>query len=269
MTSAIPSIAQTTGLGQATTAPARQAPGTAGRFLVDYGPKCNDANHEKLRVALQKARYLEGMAARVNNFYGIPRDITISIQEIGTPNAYWSTEKARIVIGYEMLDAIVGAFAQEGIGASELTRKMFNVTEFVFFHELGHCLISELGLPATGREEDAVDQFSTYMLVLLTNKERRSFQDPTSGGFAAVDAAKFFALTSSNAISERAFWDAHSLNQQRFYDILTMVHGSGPRAYEYLVKTKMLPPERAENSVLEWGRVLASWGRLTLPYTRK
>ena len=31
-------------------------------------------------------------------------------------------------------------------------------------HELGHALIHVLDLPTTGREEDAVDQLSTYIL---------------------------------------------------------------------------------------------------------
>ena len=35
---------------------------------------------------------------------------------------------------------------------------------FVFFHELGHALIDVYELPITGREEDAVDQLSTWIL---------------------------------------------------------------------------------------------------------
>ena len=64
-----------------------------------------------------------------------------------------------------------------------------------------------------------------------------------------------------------AFWDVHSFNQQRFYDILELVYGNSPSGYAFLVKTGMLPEERADGAVLQWAKVLTAWGRLTNPYS--
>ena len=242
--------------------------GQYGKFIPDYGPPCKDPNHEKLRQALKKAKYLEGFTTKMNNFVVITRDVPVSIRELGTPNAFWNNEKGTVTLSYEIIDDFAGAFAQEGAKGEELLRHVINASNFVMYHEIGHALISELGLPTTGREEDSVDQFATYILLLTTSSEKKNRKDTSSGGYAAIDAAKYFALTSSTtSISQSAFWDSHSLNQQRFYDILAMVYGSNPDGYAYLVKTGMLPAERAQGADLAWLKTFTTWGRLTNPYS--
>ena len=242
--------------------------GKYGKFIPDYGPPCKNPDHEKLRQAFKKAKYLETFTNRLNNFVVISRDVPVSIRELGTPNAFWNTEQGTVTLGYELIDDFAGAFSQEGAKGEELIRHILNATNFVMYHEVGHALIAELGLPATGREEDAVDQFATYMLLLTTSGEKKNRKDTSSGGYAAIDAAKYFALTSSTTgISESAFWDSHSLNQQRFYDILAMVYGYNPTGYAFLVKTGMLPAERAQGADLQWLKIFTTWGRLTNPYS--
>lgn len=53
-----------------------------------------------------------------------------------------------------------------------------------FYHEVGHALVDVLELPITGKEEDAVDQLSTYVLV----------EDADGGEVAALDGAVAFLL---------------------------------------------------------------------------
>src|SRR6185295_2240523 len=47
----------------------------------------------------------------------------------------------------------------------EVGGKAIAAMVFVFYHELGHALIDIYDLPVTGREEDAVDQLATVMLL--------------------------------------------------------------------------------------------------------
>jgi Putative metallopeptidase len=41
---------------------------------------------------------------------------------------------------------------------------------FVLFHELGHALVSEMGLPVLGKEEDAVDAYAVLAMLMTGNK---------------------------------------------------------------------------------------------------
>ena len=38
-------------------------------------------------------------------------------------------------------------------------------TVFILYHELGHALIDQLGLPVLGREEDAADNLASIMMI--------------------------------------------------------------------------------------------------------
>jgi hypothetical protein len=42
-----------------------------------------------------------------------------------------------------------------------------------------------------------------------------------------------------------AFWDEHSLNEQRYYNLVCMIYGSDPKRFANLVGDDMLPAERA------------------------
>ena len=61
--------------------------------------------------------------------------------------------------------AALAALAPSGVSAADLTREQvheadafaINNTWFVLYHEMGHMLIDQLGIPVLGREEDAVD----------------------------------------------------------------------------------------------------------------
>ena len=49
--------------------------------------------------------------------------------------------------------------------------------QFVFFHESGHMLISELNLPAIGPEEDVADEFATFYLTDVLQKALDKVKD--------------------------------------------------------------------------------------------
>ena len=82
---------------------------------------------------------------------------------------------------------------------------------FVGFHELGHAVIQELGLPVLGREEDAADSFATLALLKIGT----DFSDNV-----LVQAARGWFLMDRRDRKEGdmlVFYDAHGLDKQRAY----------------------------------------------------
>ena len=107
-----------------------------------------------------------------------------------------------------------------------------------------------------GREEDAVDAFSTIFMV-------RFVQD----GQIALWGADFFgAIGSGQKYGAGQFADEHSLGPQRAYSIACWVYGSDEKKYAYLAK--ILPKERAARCAGEYEQLESAWLQFLKPHLR-
>ena len=141
--------------------------------------------------------------------------------------------------GDERKDAIVGSIVS------------------VFLHELGHGLIHQFSLPAVGKEEDAVDQLATVVLVASGEV----------GNQMALDGAfSWIAEGEAQGKDTTPFWDEHSLNEQRFYNMMCLIYGSDADGYAEVITDKELPEERAEQCPDEYTSISTSWNKLLAPY---
>ena len=130
---------------------------------------------------------------------------------------------------------------------------------FALMHELGHALIDVLELPIVGREEDAVDQLAT---ILLLNQG-------AAGDSLAFGAVGWFLTRSrSETLDELAFADDHGLDRQRVYNIICWIYGRDPERYPEVTREDWLPVHRAERCREEYLRLTRNWGRLLEPYRR-
>jgi len=80
---------------------------------------------------------------------------------------------------------------------------------FVLLHETAHALVSEMGLPVLGREEDAADAYATVtMLKLGTSFSNRVLVEAAKAGFSApsatIGAATCLPFTTSMASTGNA-----------------------------------------------------------------
>lgn len=170
-------------------------------------------------------------------------------------NAFYNPENQAIIVCYELIRDIYEMFSVEGTTEEELEEAVMNATGFFFYHEFGHALIHVLDLPTTGREEDAVDQLSTYALAL----------ESEAGEAPALDGAAAFLLWVQQAQGSGAqppFWDEHSLNEQRFFNIVCWVYGENPEERQGLVQQGYLPEDRAARCPGEWEKIDRSWSAL-------
>ena len=227
-----------------------------GNFKVGFAPKTKTQSPKKV-IPEEIRELLQVTSDSLNAIIALPYDVYLNFDECGEPNAFYSPDTKEITMCYEFVNDFAEAFSTITEDEEQISDMVADATIFFFFHELGHCLIDVWDLPATGREEDAVDQLA--MIVLL---------DGTPEGERMVlNGATFFALNSEEGeAGNLAFWDVHSFNQQRFYDILCLVYGSNPGQNKNLLGENLLPPERAQGCSAEYYRVNRAWERLLTPY---
>lgn len=227
-----------------------------GDFKVGFSPKTKRKNPKKDMPKDEKAVFQE-IATELNAFLALPRDVYLNLDTCDEANAYYSSETSEITICYELIEQYEEDFRTIEKSQKKVDEMVEDTLVQTLFHELGHCLIDVWELPATGREEDAVDQLAT-ILVLDGSPE---------GSRSAINAARQFEIASRDEDPEdMLFWDEHSFSKTRFYDMLCLVYGSNPKQNKNLVGPNRLPAERAERCSEEYRRAERSWLKLLAPY---
>lgn len=133
---------------------------------------------------------------------------------------------------------------------------------FVFFHELGHAFISNLGLPIVGREEDVADEFAAMTLIgfIETNPAYyKTIKNAMLGWYLMWERT---VKNTNGNIEKLPYWSEHSFNLQRFYNIACLLYGSNPETYQSLADSTGLPKDRADVCVQEYQAKLYAWGIL-------
>src|SRR5258707_2591823 len=106
---------------------------------------------------------------------------------------------------------------------------------FVGFHELGHGIIHELGLPLLGKEEDAADSFATIALINIGT----DFSNQV-----LVQAARGWFLMDRRDRSQGdmlAFYDEHGLDKQRPFQIVCFLVGWDEDRFKELADWVKMP----------------------------
>lgn len=140
-------------------------------------------------------------------------------------------------------------------------RKINDALVFTFYHEVGHALVHNLDIPVTGKEEDAVDQLASHILIGQAQPGQAATVNAASG-FLAFDKGLF------SLFSKSTFADEHSLGRQRFYNILCWVYGSDQARWGNLVVSGTLPNHRAERCPHEYSQLSRSWDTLLASHRR-
>jgi hypothetical protein len=232
-------------------------------FYVQVDPVQSASRYGEIAQWFATSRYLENATARLNQQVQLPRSVRVGAGECNTTNAFFrpTPEPPTVIICYEMVAAIANEFRLDRLTPQQLDAATMGTLDFILYHEIGHSLVHVLNLPITGREEDAVDQFATVVLT-------RNNPDAT------VWAARFFkefndpghlGLKRWRGIFRNAFADEHSLDEQRFFNILCWTYGASPTNRQRLLSA--IPPARAARCPGEYQQLASSWSRLLASHT--
>ena len=133
---------------------------------------------------------------------------------------------------------------------------------FVGFHELGHAVIHELGLPVLGREEDAADSFATIALLKIGTDFSYN---------VLVQAARGWFLSARRDHKEGdmlLFYDAHGLDKQRAFQIVCLMVGSNEDQFKELADWVQMPASRQDTCAGDYSNAQFSWNAELKPHLR-
>jgi hypothetical protein len=134
---------------------------------------------------------------------------------------------------------------------------------FVLGHETAHALISELGIPVLGREEDAADALATLVALKMGN----SFADRV-----VVNAARGWFLSDQRDRKDgvpNTFYDEHGMDLQRAYNIVCLLVGGEPEKFAALADEVKLPKERQGTCQGDYSNASWSWEQALKSHMRK
>jgi hypothetical protein len=191
----------------------------------------------------------------------LPRPLTLKVQGCdGRINAYyWNYE---VIVCYEYFDFLLKIAPQmptpEGLTRHEALAGM---TADVFLHETGHAVFDMLEIPFLGREEDAADEFSAYMILQLAKDSARRL----ILGVAFLGSRQAQQeMTGAHQLSR--FADVHELPAQRYFNVLCMAYGDDPSLFGDAIQFWHLPEARAKNCRYEFLRFQYAFRALINPY---
>jgi hypothetical protein len=206
------------------------------RIDIAYLPP-KDPNHRALHELLTSRRILEKLQALLSPFR-LPARVLLKIESCdGIANAY--SGDGAVTVCYEYLDEIwrnvPDQTTPEGVAPIDA---LAGPTVDVFFHEFGHVLFHLLQVPILGREEDAADQFSAYLMLNFGYAEAKRL---------IAGAAYQFKrdLKPELRLELKDFSDTHGTPAQRFYNLLCIAFGANPEVFAEIVSKGHLPVERA------------------------
>ena len=227
-----------------------------GRFVV-LAPRVSSAEWRDEAREMQDSGALQDMAEALNSIFVLPRNIGLRYAECGEANAYYDPEAREITMCLELTQSMAETLDGQFEDDDSTTEALTGAYLAVVLHEAGHALVDVLEIPITGREEDAVDQLSAWMLI-----------EADDAGSVLGAAASYYSDEDESA-SDDDYADEHSLDKQRYFNLVCWAYGSDPDNSEDLIEDWGLPEARAERCADEYAQLDRSWTRLLGEHLRE
>jgi Putative metallopeptidase len=230
----------------------------AQQIRIEYGQPKNPAL-EPVYSKLKQEHVLE-YVRDVLSVFKLPRTLTIRLADCnGLSNAAYGNDS--VIVCYEYVADILknASEKQLPIGISRMDTIVGPLVD-VFLHEGGHAIFAYLHVPLFGNEEDAADQFSSFIMLQFDKKQARRLILGSAYQYRMdVSAAK-------RTIATSAFADVHGQPAQRYFNVLCMAYGADPELFADLVTKAYLPKDRAKYCSDEYRRVSFAFKTLIGPH---
>ncbi len=259
---AIVAILAATGVVLATTGNADAASKSkSNQVRYEYvSPKVPE--HQAIHDQMKQGRALEHLQELLAPLR-LPYPLTLKVAGCdGIKNAWYDDEV--ITVCYELLaDILKNAPAQDlPIGISRADTLIGPVLD-TFLHETGHAVFSMLQIPVLGREEDAADQFSAYIMLRLGKDEARRMI------LGAAYQYRVYMPGPQVTVPIGTFSDEHSLPAQRAYSMVCLAYGADNKLFADIVDKGLLPQKRAQGCETEYEDVAFAMTKLISPHIDK
>jgi hypothetical protein len=230
------------------------------QILIEYAEPKNPA-HKPIYRQMKELRVLEhiqGVLASIR----LHKALLLKFVDCGMSNAWY--DGVSIAVCYEYVDEILKNSPKKPLPidiAPEDT--IMGPLMDVFLHEAAHAIFDQLQVPVLGREEDAADQISAYVLLQY---------DKTRARGLLLGAAYQYTIDmrSPESTAELTkFSDVHGIPAQRFFNVLCIGYGADPQLFADVVERKYSLQYRAEVCKREYQQVRFAFKKLIGPHIDK
>lgn len=225
------------------------------RVIIDYiDPRLPKS--QATMEHLKKRQVLEEFAMFLSPLR-LPRVLRVRTKSCGQANAFYVNSEWAINICYEYYENLE-AIAPQTVSPQGFTRNEVIVGGFIdaILHETGHALFDILQVPVFGREEDAADQISGFVMMQFGPDVART----------TIRGTAYTYLNAKNPRTRTEFADEHGASSQRFFNYLCLAYGGAPEAFKDVVEQGMLPKGRAEHCPREYQQVRRAFAKTILPH---
>jgi len=245
----------------ATAQPARED-----RITVSYVEPTNPAHRLQYDV-LRQFRALEGMRDRLISFRW-PRQLKLEVRSCGESDAFY--DEGEIVVCYEFLAGFWKA-ASSSARPPNISRADALVGPFMdtFLHEAAHAMFDLLKIPVLGKEEDAADLISAYLMLQFPAHEKRGLIMGATYSYASelnVRTARDLNRRRLRFGRHVSAANEHSTPAQRLYSVLCMAYGADKELFSPIVERGYLPKDRAEGCDDEYQQIEFAYRTLIAPH---
>ena len=197
----------------------------------------------------------------------LPEDLALKTAECGKVNAWYSRENSKptVTICYELLKHILESLPKEPTSAG-FTPDDAAIGQFVWLslHEVGHAVFDIFKVPIFGNEEDAADNFATY--IILQNQVSEARRLIGGAAWAWWEYMKDYKRNPVVQIRLEGFANQHGLPQERFYNLLCLAYGSGQVLFDDLTQVGYLPPTRGPRCKREYEKLAYAFHKEISPH---
>lgn len=239
-------------------AQAQPSPVTDQVRVVYDAPK--NPKSQVMRTLMQERRIFE-VARDILNAFRMPRELILEAKGCdGAVEAFYEDGRATICDEYvELIEQHAPKLATPG-GVLRDDAIVGAILD-TLFHEAGHAVFDLLKIPIVGREEDAADFFSAFMLLQFPEEDAHRLIQGV--GFMMASEARD-ALRQQMPL--KTYAKVHGLPAQRYYNLLCMGYGAYPATFRQAISRGLLPMERAEGCAEEYATFKFAFARLILPH---
>jgi hypothetical protein len=227
------------------------------RVMIDYiDPMLRFPRSQATLDRLRKRQVLEELSMFLSPLR-LPRVLRIRTKSCGVVNAFYDRSEWAVSLCYEFYEHLE-QIAPQTTSPQGFTRDEVIVGGFIdaIFHELGHALFDILQVPVFGREEDAADQLSAFLMLQFGKDVART----------TIKGAAFTYLNNRNPRSRAEYADEHGTDAQRFFNYLCLAYGGEPEAFRDFVDNNVLPKARASGCAREHQLVKKAFAKTILPH---
>jgi len=222
------------------------------RVRIEYVPP-KDPKHQKLYDKLREHHALERLQDLFSPFR-LPLDVTIrTIGCDGVSNAWYQRQGLKPIISlcYEYVQEIMDKTPMSSLPVG-LTPPDVMMGQFLYaaLHEFGHASFDLYDVPVFGREEDAADQFATFIMLQFRNGQAPKLIAAAAYSFNEV--VEKYKTNPNVTVPLRAFSSNHGSPEERFYNLLCIAYGSDSKQFAELVEQHYLPETRASKCQYEF-----------------